>query len=276
MILDKIAASTRSRVEKAKEQLPLEELKQMIYGVEGMKSFHCRNAFAFERALKKNGSLIKEGNTISFICEVKKASPSKGLIAEDFPYLTIAKDYEKAGAEAISVLTEPEYFLGEDRYLTEISRAVSIPVLRKDFIVDEYQIYEAKLIGADAVLFLCSLLDTATIKRYLRLCNELGLSALVEAHSEVEVRSAIDAGARVIGVNNRDLYTFEVDMNNSIRLRNHVPGDIIFVAESGIRTREDIASLCEAGVDAVLIGETLMRSTDKKKELSRLRGKDEF
>jgi indole-3-glycerol phosphate synthase len=263
MILDTIAQSTRIRVEKAKKERPLSQLKEIIYDGAGVRSFQSRMAFAFEKALQKS--------EIAFICEVKKASPSKGMIAEDFPYLEIAKQYQKAGADAISVLTEPEFFQGADRYLTEISDEVRIPVLRKDFTVDEYQIYEAKVIGADAVLLICALLDTQTIRNYLGICNELGLSALVEAHTEEEVASAISAGARVIGVNNRNLKTFEVDLTNSVRLRGLVPKDILFVAESGIKTPEDMAVLKEAGVNAVLIGETLMRSPDKKEQLDRLR-----
>lgn len=267
MILDTIAESSRLRVAKAKEALPMEELKAIIYGGEGVRSFNSRIAFAFERALRSFPN-----PKMAFICEVKKASPSKGVISEDFPYLAIGRDYEKAGAKAISVLTEPEYFKGEDKYLTEISNAVNIPVLRKDFTVDEYQIYEAKAIGADAVLLICSLLDTATLHKFILTCNELGMSALVEAHTEEEIYSAIQAGARVIGVNNRNLQTFEVDLNNSIKLRGLVPKDIIFVAESGIKTAEDVAVLKEAGVNAVLIGETLMRSPNKKEIISELRG----
>lgn len=272
MILDTIVKVTERRVEKAKEQLSLKELKEKIYGGEGVKSFHNRNAFAFERALRKNNSLLIKGNTISVICEVKKASPSKGVIAEDFPYLTIAREYVDAGAEAISVLTEPDFFQGENHYLSEISQAVPIPVLRKDFIIDEYQIYEAKLIGADAVLLICSLLNTCSIQRFIKICDDLGLSALVEAHTELEILSAVRAGARVIGVNNRNLKTFEIDITNSLLLRKLVPEDIIFVAESGIKSAADISVLCDAGVDAVLIGETLMRSNNKKEELFKLRG----
>ncbi len=272
MILDTIVKATRQRVDKAKELLPLEELKEKIYGVEGVNSFHKRNVFAFERALKKHNSLLKEDNAIAVICEVKKASPSKGVIAESFPYLSIAKDYVEAGADAISVLTEPDFFMGDNRYLNEISKGVSIPVLRKDFIIEEYQIYEAKLIGADAILLICSLLETRTLQRYLKICDELGLSALVEAHTEMEILSAIRAGARVIGVNNRNLKTFDVDISNSLYLRKYVPEEIIFVAESGIRSAMDIAMLSRAGVDAVLIGETLMRSSNKKDELAKLRG----
>lgn len=257
MILERIAASTRERVTKEKEKRSLDELKEIIYDGGMIQSFHHRRMLAFE----KNLSLSKE---MAFICEVKRASPSKGIIAEEFPYLEIATEYEQAGATAISVLTEPNYFKGSNQYLTEISKVVNIPVLRKDFIIDEYQIYEAKLIGADAVLLICSLLSTNILRQFLLLCEELGLSALVEAHSEVEIQSALEAGAKVIGVNNRNLQTFEVDITHSVRLRNLVPPNILFVAESGIRTREDIEVLKKAGVNAVLIGETLMRSHDKK------------
>lgn len=278
MILDTIAEATRIRVEKAKESLPMERLRNIIYDGAGVRCFNNRMAFAFEKALKKDIIIDKNNvqndineDKITFICEVKKASPSKGIISQDFPYLEIAKQYQAAGADAISVLTEPEFFKGSNQFLTEISEAVHIPVLRKDFTIDEYQIYEAKAIGADAVLLICALLDTQTIRKYLGLCNELGLSALVEAHTEEEISSAVTAGARVIGVNNRNLKTFEVDLNNSIRLRRNVPRDIIFVAESGIKTKEDMLLLKAAGVNAVLIGETLMRSPEKKEQLNQLR-----
>lgn len=264
MILDTIAQASRGRVAFEKDKVPLSELKQKIYQNGKIVSFHNREAFAFEKALVKKDT--------AFICEVKKASPSKGVIAEDFPYQRIAVEYERAGADAISVLTEPKYFLGADQYLEEISALVNIPVLRKDFTIDEYQIYQAKVIGADAVLLICSLLDTDTIKQYITICDELGLSALVEAHSEEEVFSAMNAGARIIGVNNRNLKTFEVDLNNSIRLRNLVPKDMIFVAESGIQTANDIQLLKNAGVNAVLIGETFMKSSNKKEMLDRLKG----
>jgi Indole-3-glycerol phosphate synthase len=266
MILDTIAAATRVRVDMVKKQRSLDELKNLIYDGTKVKSFHSREPFAFENALKN------QSQKIAFICEVKKASPSKGIISEDFPYLQIAKEYEVAGANAISVLTEPEFFKGSDNYLAEISKEVKIPVLRKDFTIDEYQIYEAKVIGADAVLLICSLLDTNTLKNYIAICDELGLSALVEAHTEDEVRSALQAGARIIGVNNRNLQTFEVDLNNSVKLRSLVPQEIAFVAESGIKTAEDMKVLKTAGVNAVLIGETLMRSPNKKEQLDELRG----
>lgn len=258
MILETIAQANVKRYNDIKAQIPLENVKKQAL------SLNCDTKFPFEQALKNDG--------MSFICEVKKASPSKGIIAEDFPYVEIAKDYERSGASAISVLTEPQWFKGENAYLEEISKSVSIPLLRKDFTVCEYQIYEAKLIGASAVLLICSLLDTETIRAWIKLCDKLGLSALVEAHTEEEVKSAVSAGARIIGVNNRNLRDFTVDITNSIRLRNLVPSEILFVAESGIKTRADVAELENTGVNGVLIGETLMRSKDKKAMLDELKG----
>lgn len=266
MFLETLAESARKRVESDKSKLPLEQLKSIV--LEGKQTAqNGREAFVFERALKKS--------RMAFICEVKKASPSKGIIAPDFPYAQIAEEYEAAGADAVSVLTEPEYFKGSDAYLEEISRSVDIPVLRKDFTIDEYQIYEAKHIGADAILLICALLDTDTLRKYIGLCDSLGLSALVEAHTKEEAVSAVNAGARVIGVNNRDLKTFEVDIRTCINLRDTVPDNIIYVAESGIRTREDMIRLEHAGVDAVLIGETLMRSSDRRGMLAYLKGIDD-
>ena len=257
-ILDTIADYTRERVAKAKENLPLEDVKQMALAAA------CSADFSFEKALAAPG--------MSFICECKKASPSKGLIAEDFPYLTIAKEYEEAGASCISVLTEPKWFLGSNDYLREIASTVSIPCIRKDFTIDEYMIYEAKLLNASAILLICSLLSVDELKSYIEICDELGLSALVEAHNEEEIASAVKADARIIGVNNRNLKDFSVDTGNSARLRSLVPDDILFVAESGIRSREDVEALERAHVDAVLIGETLMRSGDKKAMLNELKG----
>lgn len=221
-----------------------------------------RGDFKFENALKRDG--------LSFICEVKKASPSKGVIAEDFPYLDIAKEYEDAGASAISCLTEPKWFLGSDEYLKQISENVNIPVLRKDFTICDYQLYESKLLGADAVLLICSLLDTDTIRKYISICDELGISALVEAHNETEVSSAIQAGARIIGVNNRNLNDFTVDVNNSTKYRNMIPDGIAFVSESGIKSHKDIQVLLDNKTDAVLIGETFMRADNKKQMLEEL------
>lgn len=259
MILDKIAQSTKIRVEKAKEKISFNEIKESA-----MKVTSPREAFAFEKALM--------GKEISFICEVKKASPSKGIIAEDFPYLDIAREYEEAGAAAISVLTEPEFFMGRNAYLKEISRSVNIPVLRKDFTIDEYQIYEGKVMGADGILLICALLDERKLKNYISICDRLGMSALVEAHSEDEIETAKAAGARVIGVNNRDLKTFEVDIRNCMKLRELVPKTIVFIAESGIKTDRDIAAIRGAGVNGVLVDETLMKSHDKKAMLSYLKG----
>lgn len=258
MILDEIAKSTRLRVGKKKSEIPLSEMQRMA------EEMNPETGFPFERALR-------DGD-ISFICEVKKASPSKGVIAEHFPYLEIAGEYEAAGASAISCLTEPEYFLGSDEYLRNIAEKAGIPVLRKDFTVDEYQIYEAKVLGAGAVLLICSLLNDEELERFRRVSEHLGLSALVEAHDEEEAARAVKAGAKIIGVNNRNLKDFTVNVENSIKLRECVPEDIIFVAESGIRTAEDIEKLRQGKVQAVLIGETLMRSPDKKAMLKTLRG----
>lgn len=259
MILDEIAAKTKERVAECKKKVGLEEMKKQAL------SFSADTGFPFEKQLQKEG--------VSFICEIKKASPSKGVIAEQFPYLDIAKEYEKIGADCISVLTEPDYFMGSTKYLNEIHKEVKIPVLRKDFTIDEYMIYEAKVIGASAVLLICSLLDEETLRDWICLSHELGLSALVEAHDETEIEMAVRAGARIIGVNNRNLKTFDVDINNCIRQRKYIPSDILFVAESGIKTREDIAALEKGGVDGVLIGETLMRSPDKEATLRQLKGR---
>lgn len=260
MILDEIAAQTRERIAELMNEIPLGEVRSKA------ESMSRDTGFPFLRALG--------GADISFICEVKKASPSKGIIAEDFPYLQIAKDYEQAGAAAISCLTEPFRFLGCDRYLKEIAQAVSIPVLRKDFTVDEYMIYEAKVLGASAVLLICSILSERQLAEYLELAHSLGLSALVEAHDEAEIETAVRIGAKIIGVNNRDLKTFSVDTGNSAHLRGLVPPDRIFVSESGIRTADDVDELRKIGVNAVLIGETLMRAPDKKAKLDELKGND--
>lgn len=261
MILDDLAAASRARVARKKKELPLEEVRNRA---EKLAAGEGRFTFPFEKAIAKKD--------VRFICEVKKASPSKGVIAEDFPYLDIALDYESAGADCISVLTEPDYFKGDDRFLKEISNTVSLPTLRKDFTVDPYLIYEAKLLGASCVLLIAALLDTDAIRQYKAVCDGLGLSALVEAHDERELYSALDAGARLVGVNNRDLRTFTVDIQNSIRLRKLVPENILFVAESGIQDSGDIQALRDAGVDGVLIGETLMRSSDKADMIRKLKG----
>lgn len=243
MFLEKIVNSTQKRVNKIKESFD----------------------FPFEKVLKQKG--------MSFICEVKKASPSLGIIAEDFPYIQISKDYENAGASAISVLTEPDYFLGKGEYLEEISNIVKIPTLRKDFIIDSFQIYEAKIWGASAVLLIAEILTEQKLSEFIKIANNLGLSALVESHSLKELQKSLRAGATIIGVNNRNLETFEVDINTSKNLREYVSSDKIFVAESGIKTAEDVEMLFQNGVDAVLIGESLMKSSDKKSALQNLRSK---
>ncbi len=257
-ILNTIAAYAGERVAAAKAIVSLQEIEHRA------RALDADTHFPFEQALR--------GEDIGFICECKKASPSKGLIAEHFPYVEIAESYEAAGAACISVLTEPKWFLGSDAYLQEIAAAVKTPCIRKDFTVDEYMIYEAKVLGADALLLICSLLDTQTLKQYIQICDSLGLSALVEAHDEAEIASALEAGARIIGVNNRNLKDFTVDVHNSERLRALVPEDVLFVAESGIRSSADIEVLRRAGVNGVLIGETLMRAPDKKAMLDELRG----
>lgn len=266
-ILNEIAEYTKGRIEAEKKEIPVEEVRALAESIASKESDSdaVKKAFAFEKALKA-------ASPMAFICECKKASPSKGLIAEHFPYVDIAKEYEAAGATAISVLTEPKWFLGSDRFLEEISETVSIPCLRKDFTIDPYMIYQAKTYGAGAVLLICSLLDTEELKHYISIADSLGLSQIVEAHDEKEIESAMEAGARIIGVNNRNLKDFTVDINNSGRLRAMVPESTLFVAESGIKTREDIAKLESIGVNAVLIGETLMRADDKKKMLDELKG----
>ncbi len=256
-ILDKLAEHARERVAEAEKIHPLDEIKAKALALP-------KGEFEFEKALRKDD--------IAFICECKKASPSKGIIAEDFPYLQIAQEYEKAGADCISVLTEPKWFLGSSDYLREIAEKVSIPCIRKDFTVDSYMIYEAKILGAKAVLLICSILTEAQIKEYIAICDELGMSALVEAHDEKEVAVAVRCGARLIGVNNRNLKDFTVDTSNSRRMRELVPDDIIFVSESGVKNAEDIALLRKSGTNAVLIGETLMKAEDKTEKLKELKG----
>ena len=256
-ILDKLAAHAIERVAEAKKYISDAEICRLAMSMP-------KGELSFEKALRKPD--------VSFICECKKASPSKGLISEDFPYLQIAKDYEAAGADCISVLTEPKWFLGSNEYLREIAANVSIPCLRKDFTIDEYMIYEAKTLGASAILLIVSILSEAQLREYIKICDELGLSALVEIHDENEALTAINAGARLIGVNNRNLKDFSVDTENSRRLRNLIPRDILFVSESGVKTAADVQSLREIGADAVLIGETLMRADNKLQKLKELRG----
>ena len=255
-ILDRIAAKTRERISVEMRQVPLSEIRrQAEWILQDSRDFSSLSG-SFRRALARPG--------ISFICDVKKATPSKGVIAEHIPYLDIAREYEAAGAAAISCLTEPHWFLGSDQCLKEIASQVSIPVLRKDFTIHPYMIYQAKAYGASAILLICSILDDAELHDYMQLADELHLDVLTETHSAGEIERAVNAGARIIGVNNRNLKTFEVDVENSRRLRELAPRDALFVSESGIRTAEDIRALYENGTDAVLIGETLMRANDKR------------
>lgn len=256
-ILEQIAEHNQQIYLDRKQDVSLTKMMDMAYAVPG-------TDFAFENKLKEEG--------MSFICECKKASPSKGVIAEDFPYLDIARSYETAGASCISVLTEPQWFMGSLDYLEEIASEVTIPVLRKDFTIDEYMIYEARARKASAVLLICSILDSQTLGKYIRICDELGLSALVEAHDKNECDMALGEGARVIGVNNRNLRDFTVDPTNCLRLRDYVGDKALFVAESGVKRREDIVELERAGVDAVLIGESMMRAEDKTEFLNNLKG----
>ncbi len=257
-ILDEIAAYARQRVTQDMAACPqdalMAECERLGAGEKG----------SFLAALKKPG--------ISFICEVKKASPSKGVIAEHFPYLDIAKSYQAAGAEAISCLTEPKWFLGSDAIFREIRQDVTNPMLRKDFTVDAYQIYQARCMGANAILLICAILDDKALRDYRELASRLGMDALVEAHDETEIRRAIDSGAAIIGVNNRNLKDFTVDTANSGRLRTLVPDSIAFVSESGVKPHDDVARICDMGADAVLVGETLMRSSDKRAMRSELPG----
>lgn len=259
-ILEQLADYARKRVMADMEENSLDTMRELAMS----KSSVAGDLFAFEQALRKEG--------VSFICECKKASPSKGLIAPNFPYLEIAKEYEAAGADCISVLTEPKWFLGNDEYLKGTAESVLIPCLRKDFTVNEYQIYQAKVLGASAVLLICSILTEDQMKDYIRICDNLGLSALVEVHDEQEVQTALNIGARIIGVNNRNLKDFSVDTDNSRRLRELIPPNVLFVSESGVQTAEDVSALRKIGADAVLIGETLMRASDKRAKLAELRG----
>lgn len=256
MILDELAAYAAYRVALSSADVPFTTIRRMAEEMP-------QGDFRFEKTLRKPG--------MSFICEVKKASPSKGIIAEHFPYVKIAKEYECAGADCVSVLTEPKWFLGSDEIFKDIRKTIDLPMIRKDFTVDAYQIYEAKVMGADAVLLICALLSASAIREYLSICDELGMTALVETHDEAEIASAAESGARVIGVNNRNLKNFTVDFSNAARLRESIPTDAVFVAESGVQDSSDIEALGAIGADAVLVGEALMRAKNKKKELEAFR-----
>lgn len=261
-ILDKICETTKERIGKEKQKISLSEVRKIA---ESIKSVEKENYFNFEKAISKK-------EKINFICEIKKASPSKGIITEEFDYIKIAKNYQKAKADALSCLTEPHYFLGANEYLKEVKETVNIPILRKDFIIDEYMIYQSKNIKADAILLIAAVLDKYKLKDYFEIANSLGLSSLFEIHNGEELEKVLNLNPRIIGVNNRNLKTFEVDINNSVRLRKLIPNNIIFVSESGIKNRNDIKILEENKTNAVLIGETLMIKKDKEKEIKKLRG----
>lgn len=256
-ILEEIADHAALRVAEDKEKLSFNEIKERAL------SAGKGSGYKFYEAIEKPG--------LSFICEVKKASPSKGIIDPVFDYLKIASEYEKAGADAISCLTEPKWFLGSDEIFCRIRSKVATPMIRKDFVVDEYQLYQARLMGADCVLLICALLDTDTISRYLKICEDLGLAALVETHDENEISSAVSAGARMIGVNNRNLKDFSVNLDNAARLRDKIPSDLLYVAESGVTSPADAALLRAAGADGLLVGEALMRAEDKASFLTSMR-----
>ncbi len=259
-ILEQIAERTRIRIAEEKKRLPLSHLRREAEALAATEPAPS----SLEEAFRKPG--------FHFLCEVKRASPSKGVIAENFPYLSIARAYQEAGADGVSCLTEPFWFQGQDRYLQEIAREVTVPVLRKDFTVEEYMIYQARVLGASAVLLICAILDDGQLLAYRQLARELGLDALVEVHDEKEADRALRSGATLMGVNNRDLRTFQVDLENTFRVRQCIPPEIPLLSESGIRTPEEIRRLREAGVNGVLIGETLMRAADKGALLARLRG----
>ena len=255
MILDELAAYAQKRVSEDKKTVPQEEMKRQANSMP-------KGSFRFEEKLRQGHCVI---------CEVKKASPSKGIISKDFPYIEVAHEYESSGADCISCLTEPKWFLGSDKIFREIRSTVKIPMLRKDFTVDEYQIYQAKTMGADAVLLICAILGEKELSNYLEICDNLGLTALVETHDKYEIEMAVNVGARVIGVNNRNLKNFSVDTSNSLSMRKYIPEDRIFVAESGITTVESGKALFESGANALLIGEALMRCENKKEFISELK-----
>ena len=260
MILDDIVTKQKERIEKEKQEKDIIVLKQEAC------SLPSSEILFFEKSLKSKD--------FAFICEIKKASPSKGIIVEEFPYIDIAQEYEQAGAAAISVLTEPNFFKGNDLFLKDVADIVSIPVLRKDFIIDEYQIYQAKLIGADAILLICAILDEITLKNFINIATSLKLSCLVETHNEDEIKKALNSGAEIIGVNNRDLKTFSVDINTSLRLRKFIPENKFLISESGIKTAQNIKILKDAGFNGALIGESMMRSKNKQQFLLSLKGEE--
>lgn len=255
MILDEIIENKRKEVEERKKELPIELLETHIEIAAPSRKF--------SDAIRRSG--------ISLIAEIKKASPSAGLIREDFNLGEIAESYEQNGASAISILTESKYFQGSLDHLRKVRKMVSLPLLRKDFILDEYQIYESRTCGADAVLLIVSIVE-GELDAYLKVAADLGMSALVEVHNESELEKALDAGAEIIGVNNRNLRTLEVNLNVCIRLVPLIPEGKIVVAESGIHNRKDVVELEKLNIDAVLVGEALMKSSDVGAKVRELLG----
>jgi indole-3-glycerol phosphate synthase len=258
-ILDNIVATKREEIDRAKSLLPLVELRARLSDAAPVRDFF---------------GALATGGGIKLIAEVKKASPSKGIIRADFDPVAIAKIYEAHGATCLSVLTDEQYFQGSLEYLREVRHAVSIPVLRKDFILDTYQLVEARVAGADAVLLIAECLDDCNLRKLHNEAVELGLTPLVEFYEPENLDRVLAAGASLIGVNNRDLHTFQVDLNHTIRMREKVPLDCVFVGESGIETRADAIRLQLAGVDAMLVGESLMRQADIGVAVDSLLGKD--
>lgn len=258
MILDEIIEKKRIQLNDEMRHISLEGWKQRIKrpGLHSTRDFY--------EALKRDGD-------ISIIAEVKKASPSSGIIKEDFDPVSIAKEYCASDVQAISVLTEKNFFMGSDGYLVKIRQSLAVPILRKDFIIDLWQVYQSRCLGADAILLIVSVLSDDMLKKFQVVAGILGMQCLVEVHGKEEVERAVESGARIIGINNRDLKTFEVNLKTTEKLMNYIPHDRVVVSESGIKTTEDMKYLKDLGVDAVLIGETFMRSPSIKDTIDELR-----
>ncbi len=259
MILDDIIANKKEELSETKRRYPLADIKARATDADSVRGF---------------GKALSAGTGIRLIAEVKKASPSKGVIREDFDPIAIARTYEKSGASCISVLTEQKFFQGKLEYLGAIRKTVGLPLLRKDFIVDEYQIHEARAAGADAILLIAAALDKSQMQDYIGTAKRLGLDVLVESHTYKELDKSLLAGAMLVGINNRDLTTFTVSLQTTLDLAKDIPNDRTIVSESGIKTREDVRKLQQAGVDAILVGESLMQEKDVEKKVKELLGKE--
>ncbi len=257
-ILDRITEKKRERLHRAKGKVPLSDLKSRMKDTEQPRDFR--------------GAVRREKGRIRLIAEIKQASPSRGAIRPDFDLAGIARIYEEKPVDAVSVLTEEDFFHGDLAYIPSVKGVVTKPLLRKDFIFDEYQIYESRAWGADAVLLMASLLDRVQAEAYLALCRGLALSVLFEVHSFEELEGALRADADIIGINNRDLKNLTVDLNTTFLLKREIPSGRIVVSESGMRTRDDVVKLEEAGVDAVLIGTSFMESKNIGEKIDELMG----